>query len=308
MRAEKSAKNWRSSESYWGMTTPLLSVRSRTAFWVGACLLLPVTTSLACIQGYHVIKRDPPPKPDFVAAITPPVLTVPKPGALAFEVGGLKMPPPVAAVPQPAPAWETAESRLAYFREHVKAFEARLAGEKPNFEDRTDYAVALMCIGRAPEAVKILVALEVERPDVYTTAANLGTAYELTGNLEAALKWIATGIERNPGSHQGSEWLHVAILRTKLNLRRDAAWLETHSVLDLADRRDPSEIVQAIDYQLGERTQFVAPEDAVVCDLYYQAALNVQGEKAVERRAKYLQESLRYGAWRQAEAAALAKS
>jgi hypothetical protein len=290
------------------MITPSLSVCARAACRAGACLLLPVTTSLACIQSYHLIKHDPPPKPDFATAITPPVLMTPKLGAPAFDLAGLTMPPPVAAVPKPGLAWETTESRLAYFREHVKAFEARPAGEKPSFEDRTDYAVALMCVGRAPEAVKILVALEVERPGVYTTAANLGTAYELTGNLEAALKWISTGIERNPASHQGSEWLHVAILRTKLNLRRDAAWLETHSVLDLADRREPAEIVQAIDYQLGERTQFVAPEDAVVCDLYYQAALNVQGEKAAERRVKYLQESLRYGAWRQAEAAALVKS
>lgn len=242
-------------------------------------------TGVACLQGYHI-------KPSL------PQVAQPK-----------GMPPPVGlplGLPRETEAMPDVD-RLRYAA-LVSAFEARRDRDKASFEDRTDYAVALIGVGRAPEAIRVLVALEAERPKVYSTAANLGTAYELTGNLDAALTWISEGVERNPESHHGTEWLHVAILRAKKNLQVDARWLAKNSVLDEADPHKPAEIVKAIEYQLGERTHFVKPEDAVVCDLYYQAAARVAGEKAAEKRALYLKESLRYGDWRKTEAVALAKS
>lgn len=256
----------------------------------------------ACIQGYHL----PAGKKQNILVPIPP---------LTGEVAAMKMEMPKM---EPlkidgllgAPDWATAkeEPKAAQFARYVREFEARPKSMVSSFEATTDYAVALIHGGRSAEAIKVLVALEVQRPGVYTTAANLGTAYELTGNLEAALKWISAGIERKADSHAGTEWLHVAILRAKLALRRDATWLAQHSVLDGADKRDAGEIVQAIEYQLGERLHFVQPTDAVVCDLFYQAALRVTGEKAEERRAQYLRESLRFGDWRRTEAERRLKS
>ena len=52
----------------------------------------------------------------------------------------------------------------------------------------------------------------------------------------------------------------------------------------------------------------MAAPDAVVCDLFYQAALRVTGEDADERRAHYFNESLRFGDWRKAEIRARVKS
>lgn len=183
----------------------------------------------------------------------------------------------------------------------VTEYEARPKGAEASFEDATNYAVALVHLGRSNRAIEVLLALEEKKPGVYTTAANLGTAYELTGNLHAALKWIQAGIERNADSHEGTEWLHVAILKAKIHLRADLAWLAKHSVLDGADKRDAAEIVKAIEYQLHERLQFVKPEDAVVCDLFYQGALRVSGEEAEKRRTHLLRESLRFGDWRKEE-------
>src|SRR4051812_29350755 len=51
-----------------------------------------------------------------------------------------------------------------------------------NFTDRSDYAVALMYLGRSQEAVTLLNQLEKERSGEYFVAGNLGTAYELSGN------------------------------------------------------------------------------------------------------------------------------
>src|SRR5262245_12116318 len=59
-----------------------------------------------------------------------------------------------------------------------------------NFNDRSDYSVALMYLGRNQEAVALLEQLEKEKPGEYFIAANLGTACELSGNNEEALRWI----------------------------------------------------------------------------------------------------------------------
>ncbi len=69
-----------------------------------------------------------------------------------------------------------------------------------DFTNRNDYAVALVYLGRYDEAISLLQRLEKETPGHYATAANLGTAYELSGNNELALKWIKEGIRRNPRS------------------------------------------------------------------------------------------------------------
>jgi hypothetical protein len=66
--------------------------------------------------------------------------------------------------------------------------EAQLRGST-NFNDRSDYSVALMYLGRSNEAVELLQRLEAEQPGQYFVAANLGTAYELTGKNEEALRW-----------------------------------------------------------------------------------------------------------------------
>lgn len=193
---------------------------------------------------------------------------------------------------------------LAPFALYVAEFEkGRMSPVNRSYARRIDYTVALIRLGRAGDAIGELEGIEKDFPGQYATAANLGTAYELTGKLAEALTWITRGIERNPGSHEGTEWLHVAILKAKLKLQADPAWLAEHSVLEEAGARTAGEIVQAIEYQLGERLVFVRPEDAVVCDLFYQAASRLDATQPgmAERRAEYLRSSLRFGAWRKAE-------
>ncbi|HEY1108662.1 MAG TPA: hypothetical protein VGE76_08525 [Opitutaceae bacterium] len=222
------------------------------------------------------------------------------------------LPPLDLALPgisSPAPAPDAA--KLAPFALYAAEFEKnRMSPVNRTFPRRIDYTVALIRLGRAADAIVELEALEQAFPGQYATAANLGTAYELEGKLTDALTWISRGIERNPGSHGGTEWLHVAILKAKLKLQADPAWLAQHSVLDEADTRSAGDIVHAIEHQLNERLVFVQPEDAVVCDLFYQAArrLDLQQPGMAERRAEYLQSSLRFGAWRRAEVKQALKS
>lgn len=213
-------------------------------------------------------------------------------------------PRPVPSLTGVAPEASAPDATLAPFARYVAEFEAnRMWPVNRTFPKRIDYTVALIRLGRAADAIVELEAIEQAFPGQYATAANLGTAYELVGKPADALTWITRGIERNPTSHKGTEWLHVAILKAKLKLNANPAWLTQHSVLDEADARPASEVLLAIEYQLNERLVFVQPEDAVVCDLFYQAAqrLDPGQPDLAARRLEYLQASLRFGAWRKSE-------
>ena len=151
-------------------------------------------------------------------------------------------------------------------------------------------------------------AIEAKRPGEYQTAANLGTAYELQGNPGEALKWIEEGIRRNPDSHHGTEWLHVAILKTRIHLKEDPAWLDENHVITLpadlakgvfADapgkEHRPRDIQDALIYQLNERMVFVKAPDRVVGDLLYLLAV-LEGEtRAVEPAIQLVDLARQYG-------------
>lgn len=158
--------------------------------------------------------------------------------------------------------------------------------ESGDFRDESNYAVALMRTGKHQEARDIFVRLVEEHPDEYIVAANLGTAYELTGDNEQALAWIRKGMELNPQSHAGTEWLHVKVLQAKIAAEKDPDWFAKNSVLSLSfgtaskpetpgelERDDSGRpltlemIRHALEYQLHERLFYVKPKDLVVASL-----------------------------------------
>jgi tetratricopeptide (TPR) repeat protein len=149
-------------------------------------------------------------------------------------------------------------------------------------------AIKLVLRGEFAPGIAALEKLEASTPGRYSTAANLGTAYELSGDNRKALQWISEAIRRNPASHEGTEWLHELILQAKLQLAQNPAWLSTNRVvgIEAAQIKDPAyrfqagarslsmaEVEKALDYQLLERMHLVKPKDAVVADLLFTYAL-----------------------------------
>lgn len=151
-----------------------------------------------------------------------------------------------------------------------------------------EQAVKLILEGDYGEAIKSLREMENQKPGQYSVAANLGTAFELSGDDASALKWISTALERDPKSHMGTEWLHKLILQTKIRIKNDPEFLKTNHViqLDVNRIREPKyrwryedqdlsmkEVMFALNYQLTERLVFVKPKDAIVADLLYSYAV-----------------------------------
>jgi tetratricopeptide (TPR) repeat protein len=151
--------------------------------------------------------------------------------------------------------------------------------QTPTLETTNDLAVAWILTGRMPEGIQLLRELEKQYPGNAIVAANLGTALELTGADDEALQWIRESVRRDPQEHQGSEWVHVRILEAKQALKKDPNWLRKNSVVgwregqrlppnERSQPRTPRNLIDSIDYQLNERTQFVNAPDALVGDLY----------------------------------------
>lgn len=175
----------------------------------------------------------------------------------------------------------------AYWRGVLRDLK-HIDGRFSEIENRNNSAVALLHLGRVAEAIKILEKIEKEKPGLYYTATNVGTAYELNGENAKALKWIEKGIERNADAHNGSEWLHVRILEAKLALEKDPNWLAKNSVIglhqiydeqllltgsvtwgNLGQPIDLKQVEDALIYQLHERLEFIKPPDGVVANLLF---------------------------------------
>lgn len=188
----------------------------------------------------------------------------------------------------------------------------KAAGEDPSFNNLNNLAAVLIYHGRHAKAVSLLQFLERKFPGRYETASNIGTAYELMGRNDDALKWILEGMKRNPSDHAGTEWLHAHILKAKLG--RLPAPVSGRSILNMnfgsaamPVRPTPLPLdnegkqvslylaAHSLRYQLIERIQFVpAPEPMVAGLLVDWANLELFGG-AVESATVLYDAAIRYG-------------
>lgn len=174
-----------------------------------------------------------------------------------------------------------------------------------------DEAVRVLMNGDPSRAVAMLKEIESRRPGTYFTAANLGTALELAGQDQEALKWILEGIRRNPESHMRTEWLHARILETKIQLSTKPDWLKDHTISgihlnQLSDRQYTiqtpqgklglSDIRESLAQQLFARTVFVKPKDPIVAQMFVELAHVESHFGILEQATSFLDLASLYGA------------
>lgn len=138
-------------------------------------------------------------------------------------------------------------------------------------------ALALMKLGKVSKAKDILVDLVTRNPKEYSMVANLGTAYELSGELDSALKYISKGLEINPKSHYGSEWIHVELLKAKIKRKRSKYYIIKNPILSdelLESKRDTSKrywrrsrVLNHIYWQVRTRAPFTPAPNEVIWNL-----------------------------------------
>lgn len=171
------------------------------------------------------------------------------------------------------------ESSDEKFR-HIQSATYHHADESPVKEELE--GIQHVLDGEYRDALEIFQRIEAEHPGLYNTASNLGTTYELLGELDPAMRWIAEGMRRNEHSHAGTEWLHLAILKAKSKLEEDPGFLSREPLISVPNplTRDSMIVVdgkeypavhvhRALEYQLHERVFFVRSQDPVVAELLF---------------------------------------
>jgi tetratricopeptide (TPR) repeat protein len=152
--------------------------------------------------------------------------------------------------------------------------------ETLNINYLSDKGLILIILGKYREAINLYQNIEKLEPGRYSTASNMGTAYELSGDNIKALQWIRRAVQINPDSHYGSEWIHINILKAKLkgNQYITSAFLTGH---DFGNGEIPVSklsgeelfvLRKQLYYQLNERISFVEPKDKIVALLLFDLA------------------------------------
>jgi len=170
-----------------------------------------------------------------------------------------------------------------------------------DFKLLSDYGLHLVQAGKVKEALVIFEKMAELHPNEYSIIANLGTTYELSGQNEKALEYIRKGIQINPNSHGGSEWIHVKILEAKIALEKDPGYLSNHTVLNLnSNQKQSQKVFDQLYIQLQERVPFSPKEtNPIMADLfidlgdYYFETISFEHAKAFYQIAKLYYKSER---------------
>jgi tetratricopeptide (TPR) repeat protein len=157
---------------------------------------------------------------------------------------------------------------------------------------QSDIATQYLKLGEFEKAVAIFEQLAKQHPNEYKVIANLGTTYELLGKNKLALQYIRKGLQLNPKSHNGSEWIHEKILEYKVAIDKNPSYGEQHQILNLnknynqriKDKQNAKpnkemitsfvaqSIVYEVDAQLRTRIPFVPVSDKITYQLFKELA------------------------------------
>jgi tetratricopeptide (TPR) repeat protein len=162
------------------------------------------------------------------------------------------------------------------FKDGIKQLDSLYKTTK-DLDYLSDKGLLLILLKRFNETIKLYLEIEKLEPNRYSTAANIGTAYELLGQNDKALQWIKKSVEIDPNSHKNSEWIHVKILEAKI---KGEEFYTTRFLLNkdfgtellpktILTKSELKELSDALYYQLNERVSFIEPKEKIVAQLLF---------------------------------------
>jgi len=181
--------------------------------------------------------------------------------------------------------YEDSDSRVPYGHRHfskdalnetLKRIDS-IYNKTKDIDYLSDKGLIYILLEKYDKAIELYLNIEKSNPNRYSTASNIGTAYELKGDNINALKWIKKSVELDPKSHHNSEWIHVKILEAKVNGEKNInsnLLINTNFGEDLIPKTDKNKselgkLYDAIYYQVNERVTFIEPKNKIVAQLYF---------------------------------------
>lgn len=155
-----------------------------------------------------------------------------------------------------------------------------------SYELHSDYGAQLLKLGKTELALSIFKQLAKKHPKDYQIASNLGTAYELAGELDSAIHYMKESLRLFPLSHDSTEWVHVNILEAKIAEKNGENWFDKHKLFDkngtngLFKNIQPKsekwmwhigKVKNTTNIQLQTRAPFSKPPNKIMCQLLIEA-------------------------------------
>ncbi len=142
----------------------------------------------------------------------------------------------------------------------------------------SDIGYLMILEKRYDEAIDLYLTIEQKVPNRFSTASNIGMAYELKGDNLNALKWIKRSMKIDPSAYNYAEWLHANILAVKIqgtHSTKSQSLIYTDFGSDVYPKSqlqegDLNRLREQIYYQLRERTSFVKEKDPIIAQLFFE--------------------------------------
>ena len=164
-----------------------------------------------------------------------------------------------------------------------------------------DLVIARLFMRQFAAALDLSTKLVARHPKDYGIVITHAAALELNGKIREAIPFMEQAIALNPKSHKGSEWIHLNLLKQRLNgeaaispwaligydLRPDSLPTKPDSVVLRA-------LVKQVHYQVNDRIFFTPKNDPLFgalvfayADLLYLNGYRNQAKREYERAASY---------------------
>src|SRR5438270_6117289 len=116
---------------------------------------------------------------------------------------------------KPSPANPASPMRERY-QDAAARLEKTAKERKLTADEKADLGALYVRLGELSKAVNLLREAQREHPNHFAIAANLGTAWQLLGNLEQASYALKDALRLAPGKHQRAEEYHLRLVRLRL--------------------------------------------------------------------------------------------
>lgn len=112
------------------------------------------------------------------------------------------------------------------YQKAADQLEEKAKKEKLPADELADLGALHVRLGNSAKAVELLRTAQREHPQHFRIAANLGTAWQLQGNLEQAALSLEEAVRLAPGKWQKAEELHLKLVRQRLREPKDSQGLD----------------------------------------------------------------------------------
>src|SRR6185295_10005298 len=102
----------------------------------------------------------------------------------------------------------------------------KLDGQTLSADATADAGALLVRLGNIDRAIEVLRGGQGRHPNSFAIAANLGTAWQLKGDLNAAAEALRQAVRLAPGKWLAAEELHLKLVQGRLKQKQPAQQLD----------------------------------------------------------------------------------